>query len=361
MIMKRGVFVFVLTALLTVLASCEKSESLKGQGQLRLRFLEGGFSAVKSDGAEIPDTNDFILSVTAPDGSVVYYGAYGESPEVISVPSGSCGVSVRSEEFSEPKFSAPQYGDDQCIIVPSGELVDVALDCSMLNCGIMLKFGSDVPDAYSTGVFCLRADEGELLYGYSEDRIAYFLPGNVSVVLQDEATEEEEVLMTRNLAAKEILTVSLSVAAESSSGITTMQLDTTKIWVEESCVIGEEVEKGTDISNALSVSEAKANVGKSGVWVYGYIVGGDLSSSATGISFSPPFSKNTNFAIAARASVTEKSSCLSVQLPSGSIRDALNLVDHPELVGTQVYLKGTIDGSYFNLVGVKSLKDYAFK
>ncbi len=362
--MKRGVFAaaaVILTFFMMGLASCDKSDGLSGQGQIRLRFLSGEFSAVRSDGAEIPDSNSFILDITGSDGSVVYHGFYGESPEVVSVPAGSCVVYVRSEEFSAPKFSAPQYGDDQCIIVPSGGLVDVVLGCSMLNCGMMLKIASDFAAAYPTSVFYLRADEGKLPYGFAEERVAYFLPGNVSVVLRDESTDEEEVLMTRNLAAKEILTVSISVAGESSSGITSMQIDTTRIWLEESYEVGGEVEKGTDINNAFSVSEARGNVGKSGVWVYGYIVGGDLSSSASGISFSPPFSKDTNLAIAARASVTEKSSCLSVQLPSGSIREALNLVDHPDLVGTQVYLKGTIDGSYFNLVGVKSLKDYQFK
>ncbi len=365
--MKSGVFcrvvcfAFFLTALLTGLASCDKSEGLRGQGQLRLRFLDGDFSVARSDGAEIPDSNSFILDITGPDGSVVYHGAYGESPEVVSVPAGSCVVSVRSEEFSVPKFSAPQYGDDQCIIVPSGGLVDVALECRMLNCGMILKIASDFTAVYPTSVFYLRADEGELLYGFDEERTAYFLPGNVSVVLHDETTDGEEVLLTRNLAAKEILTVSISVADGSSSGVTGMQIDTTRIWIEESYVIGGEVEKGTDISNALSVSEAKANVGKSGVWVYGYIVGGDLSQSASGISFSPPFSAATNLAIAARASVTDKSSCLSVQLPSGTIRDALNLVDHPDLVGTQVYLKGNIESAYFGIVGLKSVKDYQFK
>ncbi|MCD8206342.1 MAG: DUF6359 domain-containing protein [Bacteroidales bacterium] len=364
--MKSGVFfkaaaLAFLTVLLMGLASCDKSDGLSGQGRLRLRFLGGEFSAVRSDGAEIPDSNSFILDITGSDGSVVYHGFYGESPEVVSVPAGSCVVYVRSEEFSEPRFSAPQYGDDQCVIVPSGGLVDVALGCGVLNCGMVLKIASDFTAAFPTSVFYLRADEGELLYGLDEERIAYFLPGNVSVVLHDEETGGEEVLLTRSLAAKEILTLSISVADESSSGVMSMQIDTVRVWLEESYVIGDEVEKGTDISNAFSVSEARENVGKSGVWVYGYIVGGDLSSSATGINFSPPFSKDTNLAIAARASVTEKSSCLSVQLPSGSIREALNLVDHPDLVGTQVYLKGTIEGSYFNLVGVKSLKDYQFK
>ncbi len=362
--MKRGVlckalgFALFLTFFMMGLASCDKSD--RWQGQLRLRFLDGDFTVVRSDGAEIPDTNDFILDITASDGSVVYHGTYGACPEEFSVSAGSYVVSVRSEEFSVPKFSAPQYGDDQCVIVPSGGVVDVALNCRMLNCGMLLKIASDFRTVYPAGTFWLRADEGELAYGYLEERIAYFLPGNVSVLLQDDDAGEEDVLMTRNLAAKEILTISISIASGSSSGIS-MQIDTTKTWLDESYVLGGDEEKGTDISNAMSVSEAKENVGRSGVWVYGYIVGGDLKTSASGICFSPPFSSATNLAIAAKSSVTEKSSCMSVQLPSGSVRDALNLVDHPDLLGTQVYLKGDIDASYFNLVGLRNVKDYAFK
>ncbi len=363
--MKSGVFckavalVVFLTFLLMGLVSCDKSEG--SRGQIRLRFLDGDFTVVRSDGAEIPDSNNFILDITASDGTVVYHGTYGACPEVIYAPAGSCVVSVRSEEFSTPKFSAPQYGDDQCIVVPSGGVVDVALDCRMLNCGMMLKIASDFSAVCPESVFFLRADEGELMYAYAEERIAYFLPGNVSVVLLDGSTSEEDVLMTRNLAAKEILTVSISVASSSSTGGISMQIDTTKTWLDETYVIGGESDRGTDISNAMSVSEAKSNVGKSGVWVYGYIVGGDLSSSASGISFTPPFSSATNLAIAEKSSVTEKSSCMSVQLPSGKVRDALNLVDHPDLLGTQVYLKGDIEASYFGIVGLKNVKDYGFK
>jgi hypothetical protein len=48
-----------------------------------------------------------------------------------------------------------------------------------------------------------------------------------------------------------------------------------------------------------------------------------------------------------------------VQLQQGDIRDALNLVDNPELLGRQVFLKGNIVPSYYGLPGLQGLSEYA--
>ena len=86
------------------------------------------------------------------------------------------------------------------------------------------------------------------------------------------------------------------------------------------------------------------------------MVGGDLTRSS--VSFRPPFESATNLAIAARASVSSKESCLSVELPSGDVRDALNLPGHPDHIGRRVLLKGDIVESYFGIVGIKGVSDY---
>ena len=96
-------------------------------------------------------------------------------------------------------------------------------------------------------------------------------------------------------------------------------------------------------------------------WVCGYIVGGDLSATGSKVNTGPTFKKNTHLAIAARASVTEKASCLSVELPKGGIRDALNLVSHPGLIGRQVYVRGDVVASYFGTSGLKSTSDFVLK
>ena len=112
---------------------------------------------------------------------------------------------------------------------------------------------------------------------------------------------------------------------------------------------------------ACDIVSARGRVGEKDVCVKGSIVGGDLTSSASGISFEAPFSSATHLAIADSLSVNEKSACFSVQLPSGKIRDGLNLVNRPENHGRMVYLKGDIVASYFGIVGMKNVTDFVLK
>lgn len=340
--------------------SCSKYAGNSGSGQLRLRFDGSSIEAVsRAVGENVPDTNDFILEITGPDGAAVYNGPYGLSPESITVPAGSCTVSIRSRSFSRPEFASPQYGDDRCILVPEDGIVEVTLACTQLNSGIRLKVDSGFLTSFPDGVLFVRGMEGQLMYGYSEKRTAYFLPGNISVILDNAG--KENVLMTRSLAPREILTVSVEVASgvgTASSGGISVQIDTSRVWLEDGCVIGGDDIRGDTCENALSVSQAKSCIGEKDVWVTGYIVGGDLTSSDSGISFEPPFKASTNLAIAARGAVSEKSSCIAVQLPSGDVRDEVNLVSHPDLLGRRVSFKGDITSSYFGLTGLKEVTDY---
>jgi hypothetical protein len=96
--------------------------------------------------------------------------------------------------------------------------------------------------------------------------------------------------------------------------------------------------------------------GEDDVWVSGYIVGGDLTSSSA--SFQKPFTSRTNIVLGPRSSTTDKSSCMSVQLPTGEIRENLNLVDNPSLLGRKVCLRGDIVDAYYGIPGLKNLIEY---
>ena len=195
------------------------------------------------------------------------------------------------------------------------------------------------------------------MYSYTEKRIAYFRPGNVSLVLNNEG--KESVICNRSLEAREVLTMYLSVASSGSSSAAGIhvQVDTSRTWTSENLVIGGGSSgKGKEKEDAFSVAQAKDNIGATDVWVTGYIVGGDLSSSRC--SFTAPFTSRTNVAIAAKSSCTDKESCLSVQLSSGAVRDALNLVDNPGLLGKQVWLKGDIVPAYYGIPGIQSISEY---
>ena len=111
-----------------------------------------------------------------------------------------------------------------------------------------------------------------------------------------------------------------------------------------------------DEEDVFSIEEARNGAEGSIVWVEGFVIGGDLSSKS--MSFTPPFKTATNLAISPGPDIRERDSCLSVQLPKGALRDSLNLVDHPELLGRHIYLKGELSGAYFGLKGLKNPSRY---
>ena len=357
--MKRIISPFVALCLLSCDMLGPGSASDAGnEGQLRIAFASSPDEATRST-YEIPDTSDFILSVTNAAGDVIYNGLYGDSPESIMVKPGSYTVSAVSAKFSKPAFSSPQFGDEQCVVVPQGGVANVKLTCRQINCGVKLSIDSGFLTACPDGVLFLKSDEGKLMYSYSEKRIAYFLPGNISLILS--RSGKDETLMSRNLSAQQILVLGVSVADSYSSGGTSgkekilVSVDTSRVWLSDSYQIGDS--NGGNSSDALTVSQAQSSVGEEDVWVSGYVVGGDLSSASA--SFEGPFSSRTCLLLGPRSSTKDRTSCISVQLPAGEVREALNLVDNPELLGKKILVKGDIVESYYGLTGLKNCSDYS--
>jgi len=309
--------------------------------------------------AEIPDTNDFLLTIRDSDGKVLYDGPYGDSPASLPVSPGSYSVKVVSLAFSAPAFSRPQYGDEQVVVVGSGESVTVALHCTLLNAGIRLITAPSFLTSYPDGVLYVMQEGQRLLYGYLETRILYVKPGTVSVVLYQNG--KDQVLLSRVLSERDILTLKISAPAsgEGAAGVSVV-VDTTRNWLSDSFVIGGDNDAQHGPEDAYSVADAAKHVGEEGVWVYGYIVGGDLTAAGKNVKTSD-ITKATHLALAARSSITVKASCVAVELPSGSVREALNLVSHPQLIGTRVYVKGNLVSSYFGTTGLKGCKEYVQK
>lgn len=332
-----------------------------GKGYLRIAFADGQECLTRA-GLQIPDTCDFILTVKDAKGKTVYEGSYGAFPESLSLDAGSYTVNVISEKFVKPAFSSPQFGDDQCVVIPSGGSADVKLVCTQLNSGIRLKIDEDFLSAYPDGVLLLKGAAGRLVYGYSEKRIAYFSPGDISLVLNEGSSDK--VLMTRNLEPREILELKVVISSGNASGQRpscdaariSISVDTTRNWTSEVYTIGGDNDKGSGTYDALTVADALNSVGEEDVWVCGYIVGGDLSSSSA--SFDPPFESRTNLLLAPKSTTGTRNSCLSVQLASGEIRDELNLVDNPSMLGRKICLKGDIVEAYYGLTGIKNITDY---
>ena len=358
--MKNFKLICCIAALVLGLSACDfdlnKPDAETG-GTIQIHFDRSAIPAPTKGGLEIPDTNDFILKILKSDGTTLYDGKFGAAPEKIFASAGSYTVSVMSCEFNEPLFACPQFGDEQLVMVSSGEDACVIMECTQTNAGIRLIIDPSFRTAYPQASIYLTSADGKLMYGYGEKRTAYFKPGTVNLTLAQEAGEQ--TLLSRTLEARQILNLSLSSAdyACDAKGLF-LQIDTSRIWIDDSYIDGGS-NPGESPSTALSVSEAKTHIGQRAVWIYGYIVGDSTSSSKS--EFTAPFSSSTNLLLAARSSVTDRDSCIAVELSKGDLRDLLNLKDNPSMLGRQVYLRGNLESSYYGLTGLKSVTAYQEK
>lgn len=328
-------------------------------GVLRLSFEDVPSYSTKAV-ESIPDTSDFLLNITDAAGKVVFNGKFGDCPEKMEVTAGSYVIKALSEEFDKPAFSAPQYGDEVCVVVPSGGSADVKLSCVQLNAGVRLNVDQSFLSGCPDGTLFLKSEQGKIMYSYTEKRIAYFQPGPVSLILTNGG--KDDVLLTRNLQPRQVLVLGVSVAQGSSDshyqgfdGVS-VAVDTSKVWMEDSYVIGGSSGKGGSSENAMTVALAISNGPQENVWVSGYIVGGDLTSASA--SFEEPFKSRTNILLGPKSSTSDRDACIAVQLPDGKVRDALNLVDNPDVLGRKVCLKGDLVEAYFGLTGLKSVDEY---
>ncbi|WP_456277479.1 DUF6359 domain-containing protein [Bacillus sp. AK128] len=108
------------------------------------------------------------------------------------------------------------------------------------------------------------------------------------------------------------------------------------------------------IKDYLTVAEAIAN--NSGTAkVQGYIVG--TVSGSKSFDLETPFTSTTNIALADSPTETDITKMIPVQLPSGSIRTALNLVDNANNFGAKVQITGSLE-AYYTIPGLKNPSAY---
>ena len=113
----------------------------------------------------------------------------------------------------------------------------------------------------------------------------------------------------------------------------------------------------------ITVAEAMAayvDGEKKAAWVTGYIVGSLIGSTTDNPVFTTEGAAASNLIIADAADCKDVALCMPVQLPSGTIRTALNLVDNPANLGAKVTLKCNIE-KYFSVAGLKSPSEYVLE
>ena len=350
--MKR--LIIVLVGLLEL--SCQSlsvDELQKGKLSFYLDFPGGEVVAKGVD--EAPDTNSFYLSVVSSSGRVYYEGLYGQRPKSLTVDYGEYRLSLLSTTNLEPSFSNPCFGDIKQIMIDSAADTLIVFNCKQMNSGIKFTFAESFRNRFPGSGITLRDNNSKVLfYAYNERRYAYFMPGTIDL-LYTKSNGEDTLLLRREIVEKQMLTLNLSYSPlhKDISSFIRIGLDTTRYWNNKDYNIGISLPQGT-----LSVAEAKAAVGEKGVMVFGYIVGTD--ATANSIRVGPPFSSDTYIIIGDSRSDFNSERLMAVELPSKSqIREDLNLVSHPELVGAAVILTGDIVESYQSLgSGLKNTKAY---
>jgi len=342
--------VAILAALLLLPISCQDLFRQTQTGILLISLQGLPTPATRASG--ILDSGDFLLTVADANGKVYYQGPYAQSPDELTLPAGTYTVSAESAAFETPAFDTPQWGDVQVVTVAAGSSISVTLTCTQLNSGLRLEVQDSFRQAFPEGKLLLKAAEGCLDYGYTESRTAFFHPGAVSISLED--GNYVQPLFTRTLEARQIQTVRLSASIDGKSGGISLQVDTNRTRLTENYVYGSA--GAESIEHAYEISAARNHAGEKDVWVCGYIVG--VATSSGKASFTPPFTKDTNLVLGAKAATTDTDYCLSVELPKGEIRAALNLVDNPQLLGRKVYIRGDLVSAYYGIPGLKAPSEY---
>lgn len=108
--------------------------------------------------------------------------------------------------------------------------------------------------------------------------------------------------------------------------------------------------------NPSSTTEAV----KTAVWTKGFIVGYYNSTPNPAIvEAAAPFTDDVNIMLAAKATETDKTKMLSIQLPAGAVRTALGLKTTPANFGKEILVYGDIM-KYNTFPGVKNTSAYWF-
>lgn len=115
------------------------------------------------------------------------------------------------------------------------------------------------------------------------------------------------------------------------------------------------------LEKPYTAAEVVAGITGNDKWVTGYIVGFVSGIDATkNSSFTAEGANNLNVLIAETADVKDPNQCVVIALPSGAIRDAINLKSHPENLGKQIKVKGNIVSDLYRIKGIKEVTEYQF-
>jgi len=112
------------------------------------------------------------------------------------------------------------------------------------------------------------------------------------------------------------------------------------------------------VADVIAAYESGDEITK-GATVVGYIVGTIDGSAISKAVFGTDVETLSNILLADDPNETNIENCIPVNLPTGSVRNALNLVDNKENYKKKVVLTGSVE-AYFTVAGLKNTSAYEF-
>ena len=129
---------------------------------------------------------------------------------------------------------------------------------------------------------------------------------------------------------------------------------------------GGDVHYGTgEWNNPITINQVLAGTTGKEMWFTGYIVGWIDTKGGTvnkfteeTVTFTTPATLASNIVMAATPDEKDLAKCIPVQLPTGAVRSALNLVDNPGNLGKQVTVKASVEKYFGQNEALKSLTEF---
>lgn len=308
------------------------------------------------------DSNNYRLEISTSSGVKVYDSSYVGRPRLFYVKAGTYKIRVTSREFTEPDIY-PLFGQEQSVKAKKDSTLRVEIVSRQMTGGIRFSFTQGFTSWFKgTGIYLKRDTVSYKYYYGSPWHYVYFFPGDISVIYKnkdghssytppDKPGYADTVLFKRKLKANEIVSIALDydLTKVSYDGFS-FRTDTSIYRRQEYFNLG-----GIAPYGCSSVTWAKSHIGDT-LKLFGYIVGGDASSSS--FKKQKPFTSKTNIVIGAQDWQALRELTIAVELPNGEIRKNLNLVDHPEHLKKPIAITGVVVDSYFGYPGLKNVTSY---
>jgi len=348
---------WMLGGLILFLASaCEAlSWSEEGKGALSIRMLKETSVSVKAG----TPFGEYLIGITDTGGATVISGMYSALPDPVILNPATYTVAALSENLGAPAFDRPIYGSIVEVAVAAGVKNTVQLVCTQVNAGLRIVYDDDFKDHYNVYSVQVTGVDGALTYQGDEMRTGYFAPGTLQIVLSMEG--EDPMQVSKKVIARDMLV--LTVLANGTGPLTmgsvelSFAVDTAQVWRREEWKPGAPANDGLSPETAYTVAEAQLLSSGENVWISGYIVGGDASTSTFKVA--PPFTAASNLVLADSPMEQVRANAMAVELPTSpaSLRATFGMPDNgAALLGRRSWFRGNI-GTYFGYPGLRATKE----